>query len=82
MHRAVNQNLTQSYENSSGVYATKVAIYAISQHIDQKMRTVNLDNLTHLTTDIYAMIDAGKPLGEITNRIIDPKVYHRLNSLP
>ncbi|MBG6244360.1 hypothetical protein CS369_05100 [Candidatus Symbiopectobacterium sp. 'North America'] len=82
LRRAVNQHMTRSYENSSGVYATEAAIYAISQHVDQKKRTVNLDNFTHLTTDIHAMIDAGKPLGEITNRIIDFKVYHPLNSLP
>ncbi|MCW2473065.1 MULTISPECIES: hypothetical protein [unclassified Symbiopectobacterium] len=82
LRREVNQHLTQSYENATRVYAIKAAIYAISQNVDQKKRTVNLENFTHLTKDIHTMIDAGKPLGEITNRVIDFNVYHRLNSLP
>lgn len=82
LRREVNQHLTRFYGDSPGIYATKAAIYAISQHVDQKKQTVNLENFTRLTTDIHTMIDAEKPLGEITNQIIDFKIYHRLNSLP
>lgn len=82
LRRDVNQHLTQSYASTSRVYAIKASIYAISQNVDNKKRTVNVENFTHLTTDIHAMIDAGKPLSEIAGRVIEFKIYHRLNSQP
>lgn len=82
LRREVNQHLTQSYENTSRVYAVKAAIYAISQKVGQKKRTVTIENFKALTSDIHTMVDAGKPLGEIVNKVIDFKVYHRLKSLP
>lgn len=82
LRREVNQHLTKAYKNTTRVYAIKASIYAISQNVDKKKRTVNLENFTHLTTDINAMIDEGKPLIAIANKVIEFKVYHRLNSLP
>ncbi len=82
LRREVNQHLAQSYEDTSRVYAVKAAIYAISQKVEQKKQTVNVESFKALTSDIHTMIDAGKPLGEIANKVIDFKVYHRLNSLP
>ncbi|MFT8211641.1 MAG: hypothetical protein ACMZI0_15605 [Symbiopectobacterium sp.] len=82
LRRAINQHLTQAYNNTPRVYAIKASISAISQNIGRKKRAVNVESSTHLSTDIHAIIDAGKPLGDIANRVIDFKVYHRLNSQP
>ncbi len=81
LRREINQHLEQSYASSPRVYVVKASLCAISHKVGQKKGTVNVENFTHLTADIHAMINSGKPLGEIANKIIDFKVYHRLNSL-
>lgn len=82
LRREVNQLLANSYENTPRVYAVKAAIYAISQKVGQKKQTVNVENFQALTSDIHTMIDEGKPLGEIVNKVIEFNVNHRLNPLP
>lgn len=78
--REVNQHIEHSYADSPRVYVIKASVYAISHCVGRKRGTVNVENFTHLTTDIHTMIDSGKPLEDIANRVIDFKVCHRLNS--
>ncbi|MGK2889461.1 MAG: hypothetical protein ACSLEN_11180 [Candidatus Malihini olakiniferum] len=81
LRREVNQHLEQSYASSLRVYVVKTSMCAISHKVGQKRGMMNVENFTRLTADTYTMIDSGKPLEDITNRIINFKVYHRLNSL-
>lgn len=82
LRREVNTHLAQAYTNTPKVNTLRASIYAISQKVGQKKSAVNVESFTHLTTAIQAMIDAGKPLGDITHRVIEFKVHHRLNSQP